>query len=55
MSSEDGEEVDFFRILHKENLCSIWPQKSVYVLKEIISTEQIYVTDLDNIVKVSII
>ena len=54
MSSEEGDEADFCFALRKRNLTSIWPEKSVYVIKEIINTEQAYVTDLDNIVKVSI-
>ena len=48
-----GDEADFCHALHKRNLCSTWPEKSVYGIKEMINTEQSYVTDLDNIVKVS--
>ena len=55
MSSDEGDEVDFCHLLRKKNLSSIWPQKSVFVVEEIINTEQAYVTDLENIVKVSIV
>ena len=54
MSSEGGDRVDFVRVVHKVNLSDIWPKKSHKVIKHMIETEQIYVTDLDNIVKVSI-
>ena len=53
MSVKEGNEMDFCHVLRKRNLCSTWPQKSVYVIKEMINTEQSYVTDLDTIVKVS--
>jgi len=54
MSSE-GEEVDFcFKMCSKDELASVWPGKCVYVVEEIIHTEQVYVTDLENIVKVGI-
>ena len=53
MSLKDDDEVDSCQGLHKGNPKSIWPHKSVYVIKEMISTEQSYVTDLDNIIKVS--
>ena len=57
MSSEGGDnEVDFcFTLCNKKDLSTVWPEKSVYVVEEIINTEQAYVTDLENIVKVSII
>ena len=54
MSSEGGDRVDFVRVVHEVNLSDIWPKKSHKVIKHMIETEQIYVTDLDNIVKVSI-
>ena len=54
MSSKEGDGVDFCNVLRKGHLSNIWPEKSVHVVKEIINTEQAYVTDLDNIVKVSI-
>ena len=54
MSLKEGNEVDFCHVLRKRNLSGFWPEKSVYVIKELINTEQAYVTDLDNIVKVSI-
>ena len=54
MSLKEGNEVDFCNVLRKGNLCNIWPQRSVFVIEELINTEQGYVTDLDNIVKVSI-
>ena len=56
MSSGEGEdEVDFcFKLCSKDELASVWPGKCVYVVEEIIHTEQVYVTDLENIVKVSI-
>ena len=54
MSSED-EEVDFcLKMCSKDELASVWPGKCVYVVEEIIHTEQVYVTDLENIVKVGI-
>ena len=54
MLSEEGDEVDFCLMLRNKNLSSVWPQKSVFVIEEIINTEQTYVTDLESIVKVSI-
>ena len=56
MSSGEGEdEVDFcLKLCSKDELGSVWPGKCVYVVEEIIHTEQVYVTDLENIVKVSI-
>jgi len=53
MSSED--EHDFcFKLGSKEELADIWPGKCVFVIQEIIHTEQTYVTDLENIVKVCV-
>ena len=37
----------------KEELSGVWPGKCVYVVEEIVHTEQSYVTDLENIVKVT--
>ena len=56
MSSGEGEdELDYcLKLCSKEELASVWPGKCVYVVEEIIHTEQVYVTDLENIVKVSI-
>ena len=56
MSSGEGEdEVDFcLKLCSNNELASVWPGKCVYVVEEIIHTEQVYVTDLENIVKVSI-
>ena len=54
MSSKVGDEVDFSQRLRKRNLNSVWPQNSANVVKEMIISEQKYVTDLDNIVKVSL-
>ena len=56
MSSGEGEdEVDFcLKLCSKDELASVWLGKCVYVVEEIIHTEQVYVTDLENIVKVSI-
>ena len=54
MSLKEADGVDFCNVLRKGHLSNIWPEKSVHVVKEIINTEQAYVTDLDNIVKVSI-
>ena len=54
MSSEEGDEVDFCYILRNKNLSNIWPENSVYIIEELITTEQTFLTDLDGIVKVSI-
>ena len=54
MALKEGEEVDFCNVLRKGNLSNIWPQRSVFVIEELVNTEQGYVTDLNNIVKVSI-
>ena len=56
MSSGEGEdELDYcLKLCSKEELASVWPGKCVYVVEEIIHTEQVYVTELENIVKVSI-
>lgn len=54
MSLEGGDRVDFIQVVHEINLSDIWPGKSHEVIRHMIETEQTYVTDLDNIVKVSI-
>ena len=56
MSSGEGEdELDYcLKLCSKEELASVWSGKCVYVVEEIIHTEQVYATDMENIVKVSI-
>jgi len=53
MSEDNQDEVDFcFRACNREELATAWPGQCVFVVEEIISTEQSYVSDLENIVKV---
>jgi len=53
MSEDNQEEVDFcFRACNREELSAAWPGQCVFVVEEIISTEQSYVSDLEDIVKV---
>jgi len=53
MSKDNQEETDFcFRACNREELAETWPGQCVFVVEEIISTEQSYVSDLENIVKV---
>ena len=54
MSSEEADEADFCYMLRNKDLSSIWPENSVFVIEEMITTEQTFLTDLDGIVKVSI-
>ena len=56
MSSGEGEdELNYcLKLCSKDEMASVWPGKCVYAVEEIIHTEQMYVTDLENIVKVSI-
>ena len=54
MSSEDSDIVDFVQVVHEIKHSDIWPRRSHYVIRDMIQTEQTYVTDLDNIVKVGI-
>ena len=54
MSSEEGDEKDFCYMLNNEDLSSVWPGNSAYIIKEIITTERTFLADLDIIVKVSI-
>ena len=53
MSSEGSDEKDFCYMLNYEDLSSVWPGNSVYIIEEIITTEQTFLIDLDIIVKVS--
>ena len=56
MSEDNHEEIDFcFRACNREELATAWPGQCVYVVEEIISTEQSYVSDLENIVKVCVV
>ena len=53
MSSEEDDEKDFCHMLNYDDLSSVWPGNSAYIVKEIITTEQTFLIDLDIIVKVS--
>ena len=53
MSLKGGEEVDFCHIIRKGSLTRFWPQNSGDVIEDMIKSEQKYITDLDNIVKVN--
>ena len=54
MSSEEDGKVDSVHLSHKVDSSSVWPMKCFHVIQEILSAEEVYVTYLENIVKVSI-
>ena len=54
MSSEEDGKVDSFHLSHKVDSSSVRPMKCFHVIQEILSAEEVYVTYLENIVKVSI-